>query len=101
MEVANQLGRNQVFSRRLSEEFIIARRKGKKWYVAGINGENEAKEWKVDFSKLLNRGTEARLYTDSEEEKYFSLKLTIPKGKKMSITVQPFGGFVMVFKEPK
>lgn len=83
------------------EEFIIARRKGKKWYVAGINGENEAKEWKVDFSKLLNRGTEARLYTDSEEEKYFSLKLTIPKGKKMSITVQPFGGFVMVFKEPK
>lgn len=69
--------------------------------MAGINGENEAKEWKVDFSKLLNRGTEARLYTDSEEEKYFSLKLTIPKGKKMSITVQPFGGFVMVFKEPK
>lgn len=83
------------------EEVILARRKGNKWYVAGINGENESKDWVIDFSVLAGRGTEARLYTDSPEINYFSEKVTIPHGKKMKIPIQPFGGFVMVFKEPK
>jgi alpha-glucosidase len=32
------------------KEFIIARRRGDIWYVAGINGEAKNKEWRLDLS---------------------------------------------------
>jgi len=77
-------------------EVVIARRKGKAWYVAGINGEDTEKELRLDLSLLTDReGT--LLYDGSKENPYASEKIAI-KGGTHSIKLQPYGGFVMIFK---
>lgn len=80
------------------KDIIMARRNGSTWYVAGINGENLDKEWIIDLSRLEGRATTGRLYADSLEKEHAHEKVTIPVGKKVAVKIQPFGGFVLVFK---
>lgn len=88
----------KFISGRPGQEVILARRKGKRWYLAGINGENLAKDWVIDLSQLEGRSAEGRLYADSADEKYFHEKVNVPLGKKVAVKVQPFGGFLIVFQ---
>jgi alpha-glucosidase len=77
---------------------VIARKSGSKWYVAGINGENQEKILKLDLSFLT--GYEGMIITDGKEELSFTQNI-IPAQKETNITVMPNGGFVMVFSEKK
>ena len=77
---------------------MIARRKGNRWYVAGINGEDNLKERMVDFS-FLPDNAEALYIEDGEERNEFSRRmLTIPEDKNVKITMRGNGGFVMLFE---
>lgn len=77
---------------------MIARRKGNRWYVAGINGEDNLKERMLDFS-FLPDNAEALYIEDGEERNEFSRRmLTIPEDKNVKITMRGNGGFVMLFE---
>ncbi|MDO9254962.1 MAG: glycoside hydrolase family 97 catalytic domain-containing protein [Bacteroidales bacterium] len=78
---------------------VMARKSGKTWYVAGINGETTPKE--ISFSlPFVTNDLKATLYTDGETNRSFSKsEIQFKKGEKTSMMIKPTGGFVMRIEE--
>jgi len=73
------------------EVFVVARRKGENWYLAGINGKNETGEVQFELPQEL---TSATLISDGNE--ITDLKIEeMTDIKEISITMKPNGGFVL------
>jgi hypothetical protein len=72
---------------------VIARRAGKRWYVAGINADDIDKTVALDLRFLGKR--KGVLIADGATEREFS-KSALAAGKA-SITIKAHGGFVAVF----
>lgn len=78
------------------KEVVIARRAGKRWYVAGINGENVAKEVEVDLTALKTKGN-IQWITDGSSHAAFDIRRSRFL-KKHKVSLQAQGGFVMVIE---
>ena len=80
--------------------YIVARRTGKKWYVAGLNGEDVEKNLMLDLSFLKGkRGTWITTGTGAKNEVSFALKnAMVPANGKMEISVKGNDGFVALFE---
>ena len=73
------------------EYVVLARRKGTRWYIAGINGTRQS----LSMSTILPfRHKSFRLFTDTPQGKGFK----VSQGNRLpeSITCLPMGGFVAV-----
>ena len=70
----------------------MARRNGKTWYIAGINGTNQEKELTID-KKAIGKFSKATLFEDTSKGDW-----NIHQIKKLptSIICQPRGGFIIV-----
>ena len=76
---------------------VLARRSGKTWYIAGINGENVEKILRLDLP-FLNDNQTATIITDGDDNRSFSTRdITIVPGKKIELTIRGNGGFVIRF----
>lgn len=79
---------------------VLARKAGGRWFLAGINGENEPKELSLDLTALTNAAkgmliTDAAAPTAGTPAASFEQKpITIAADRKLSITLKPRGGFV-------
>ena len=73
------------------EYAVIARRTGNTWYVAGINGTDEAKTIPINLNRIVNQFSKAQLFLDGN---MWDIKTvtTLPT----EVTCQPRGGFVFV-----
>jgi alpha-glucosidase len=80
--------------------YVIARKTGKKWYVAGINGEDVEKDLLLDLSFLKGKnGTWITTETGAKNEISFaSEKRLIPANGKAAIKLKGNDGFVAVFE---
>jgi len=78
---------------------VMARKSGKTWYVAGINGESILKD--ISFTlPFLTKDLKSTLYTDGITNRSFSTtELQLKKGNKIDMVLKPTGGFVMKFEE--
>ncbi len=76
------------------KEVILARKAGDSWYIVGINGEDEAKEFNLDLSQFGASGT---IITDGETHHSFSTS-EIELSESTTITIKPAGGFVIKTK---
>lgn len=82
-------------------EFIcLARRKGAKWFIAGINS---GKERKVDIPlKFIGEGSHfIKVYEDKPGEEMTNLLIrneTVTKGKPLSVNMMANGGFCTVIE---
>ncbi len=76
------------------KDFIVARRSGNKWYVAGINGETTSKTFDIDLSFIANK--KGQLIADTEGEALLTASDIIAQ-KNLKISVKANGGFVAVF----
>ena len=78
---------------------VMARKSGKTWYVAGINGEASDKE--ISFTiPLTARFEKATLYTDGATNGTFSSSnFELKQNKKTSLVIKPYGGFVLTYEE--
>ena len=75
---------------------VMARRKGKTWYIGGINGMNKEKEVLLDLS-AFPENKNARLIMDADRKGHFIIKdEKIPNA--MSISMPGNGGFVLILK---
>ena len=74
------------------ESVVMARRHGKNWYIAGINGTNQEKELTID-KKAIGKFSKATLFEDTSKGDW-----NIHQIKKLptSIICQPRGGFIIV-----
>lgn len=73
------------------EYAVIARRTGNTWYVAGINGTDEAKTIPVNLNRIVDQFSKAQLFLDGN---MWDIKTvtTLPT----EVKCQPRGGFVFV-----
>jgi hypothetical protein len=73
---------------------VIARKAGKTWYVAGINGENIEKNISVQLP-FLKKTQSGELISDGADNNFSSQKITISPKQGISITLKGNGGFVI------
>lgn len=81
-------------------KFVVLARKGDgHWYVTGINGEDTAKKLTLDLSELQTSQS-GTLITDGDggNLSFREEKINLASGKKLEVTLQSHGGFVLVFK---
>lgn len=77
--------------------YVVARRAGNKWYVAGLNGEAVAKKLDLDLSAFQT--SRAQLITDGKEPLSFEQRsLAVGKKHKTAVELLPNGGFVIVLE---
>jgi len=78
--------------------YIVARKAGNKWYVAGINGEKIDKQLTLDLSFLKNK-TGAFISSGGDGYASFDLKkMKIPANGKVKVDLKKNDGFVAVFE---
>ena len=75
------------------KEVVIARKSGNRWYIAGINGENLAKEITIDLSPLGEIPASIDLIVDGEGARDLQSTQVQPGEGKLSIQLKPYGGF--------
>lgn len=73
---------------------VFARRSGERWFIAGINGEDEPKTLQLDLSFIGK--AEGTLITDGEEPRSFQRRAV--EADPLELTLQPAGGFVAVLQ---
>ena len=74
---------------------VMARRFGNRWYLAGINGENNNRSVMLDLSSFKKK--KATMITDGKEPLSFAEK-SVEGTMKKQIDMQPNGGFVLVLE---
>lgn len=84
------------------KECVIARRSGKTWYIAGINGENYDKALTIDTDAFLKGSQKGLLIADepAAANKVVCSEFVLPaKGSVLEMKVRGNGGFVLIFTE--
>ena len=95
----------RVLSAKVGEYAVVAKRKGKTWYVAGMNAWGERK-LNVDFSFLgRNKTINSQLFTDTEisnddPNQYQSKNITLNTSKPLEVYMASGGGFVTIIRLP-
>jgi len=75
------------------KEVVLARKNGKRWYIAGVNGENLEKELTVDLASLGSAPASFEMIVDGDGVRDLqSTSATLEDGK-FTIQLQPYGGF--------
>jgi hypothetical protein len=76
---------------------VIARRSGNRWYIAGINGDNNEKTINLDVTSF--KKSHVTLFTDGAGSELFSKAIIdAARQKKCDLTLKANGGFVMVLE---
>lgn len=76
------------------EYVVIARKKGDKWYIAGINGKKEPIILNIDISFM--RQHEINIITDGQNNRSFSIdKIDASKKHHIDVKINSNGGFVL------
>jgi alpha-glucosidase len=79
------------------KSFVVARKSGNKWYVAGLNGEKIEKTLNLDLSFLKGKkGEIIASGTNNNDEPSFATKNIVVDGI-VNVTLKANDGFVMVF----
>lgn len=73
---------------------VVARRHGDAWYIAGVNGEMNAKKLTLNLP-MLSKQTVA-MYNDKKDGTPFQEKVKVSNKGQFTVTLQPNGGFVLV-----
>jgi hypothetical protein len=73
---------------------LLGRRKGTKWYIAGVNGENKTLKTKIKL-EMLASGTVLRCYSDDEQLNGKLSTLTIKKDREVEIKI-PHNGAILI-----
>lgn len=74
------------------KDVVMARRKGKTWFISAINGENKAKSVELDLSFI--KSDNGMMITDG---KAGSLEQSMVNSEKIKVEMKAFGGFVIKF----
>lgn len=78
------------------KSYVVARRAGKQWYVAGINADLESKEISVKLPFIPRNANGKLFYTDKGNIATRTYKMTT--SQNLSLTLPPNDGFVLLFE---
>jgi len=74
---------------------VLARRKGTKWYIAGVNAQKETVKIKLNLP-MITAGTELKQYSDDAQLKGKVSMLKMNKNQLAEITIPCNGGIVLI-----
>jgi hypothetical protein len=74
---------------------VLARRKGAKWYIAGVNAQKETLKLKMKLP-MISAGCELKQYTDDEQLNGKVSAVKMNKNQLVEITIPCNGGVLMV-----
>ena len=78
--------------------FLVARRSGQTWYVAGINGTEEDAAIAFSLKRLDSAAQTAQLFSDGETDRDIRVS-SLPLGDgPVRIPCRPRGGFLLVIR---
>ena len=77
---------------------VVARRSGKTWYVAGINGTDEEMNLIFTLKRLNLKPMKVLLFSDGEAERDIKVSHPALSGDKVCIACRAHGGFLMVIE---
>jgi hypothetical protein len=84
------------------DKVVIARRKGKQWYIGGLNGQDQTQGLILKFDFLDKRIYNFQLIKDGKDKGSFSSEtIKVKKGDTLKIECLPMGGFVGVLEIQK
>ena len=99
MEVPVQWDETRFVSGYPGESFVVARRHGEQWYVAGINGTNNARTESVSLDFLGEGNWAMTRLADGSGSTSFNINYTtVTAAAEVSVPVLAKGGFVLSFK---
>lgn len=78
------------------EYAVMARCRNGKWYVAGINGTDEAKDITFSLSRLQNCPSTGLLIGDGETQLSFNIQNGVEATETMTVPCAARGGFLLV-----
>jgi alpha-glucosidase len=67
-----------------------------RWFVTGINGEGAPKMLTLDLSVLSAIKGTGNLISDGDDRRFQRKPVTLGADRKLSVTLEPHGGFVLV-----
>ena len=76
------------------KEAVIARRKGRIWYIGGINGESLEKDINVNINSLAAEGTELEVIQDGGNPAQLQKNNPVTGSSSFTAHLKPYGGFV-------
>jgi len=81
---------------KIGELAVVARRSGEIWWIAGINGSDAAKDYALEIGFEGSEEWNFSGFTDrpGDKTKLDILKATLRRGEKISMHMEPGGGFV-------
>ncbi|MGB4414645.1 MAG: glycoside hydrolase family 97 protein [Paludibacter sp.] len=91
----------KALSAKVGEYVVVAKRKGNKWYVAGMNAWG-VRKLNIDFSFLGKvKNIDMKIFTDTEKSnddanQYQTEKLSLSTAKPLEIYMASGGGFVAI-----
>lgn len=77
---------------------VMARRSGKKWYVAGINGLAEAADLSFSLERLGLKNYSSVLFRDSDADRKIEVAKMPSDSKQLSVSCRARGGFLLVLE---
>jgi alpha-glucosidase len=80
--------------------YVVARKSGNRWYVAGINGEGASKSLMLDLPFLKNKKGQLIISGNgaTDEPSFQSTPVAVAASGQMTVTLKGNDGFVMVFE---
>ncbi|MEQ8552584.1 MAG: glycoside hydrolase family 97 catalytic domain-containing protein [Cyclobacteriaceae bacterium] len=72
---------------------VLARKASGKWFVAGINAEESAKN--LDLEVPMLAGQTVKIYSDDENRKTYLDEVEVSRNGRIRVTIQSKGGFVL------
>jgi hypothetical protein len=76
---------------------VLARRSGKQWYVAGINGERTSHEVTLNLAALgIKQGSTAITDGEGGNLSFSQQRVDLDAKQQAKLTLRPRGGFVMI-----
>jgi hypothetical protein len=81
------------------EKVIIARKKGDRWYLGGLNGKDEAQKLELNFDFPGKGNYNLQLIKDGKDDKSFAYEtVKVKKGDILTIDCLPRGGFAGILE---
>ena len=77
---------------------VVARRSGKKWYIAGINGTDEDTDIAFTLKRVNPKSKRVLLFSDGKSDRDIKVSHLTLNSKQFSIACRARGGFLMVIE---
>ncbi len=81
-----------------SDHIIIARKNGKDWYIAGLNGTNNDRTFSFNLDFIQGSAKKIKLFADGKTSREFHIEEIPAETRDLTVQCLPRGGFTLTVR---